>query len=248
VAPDGADNGFVPGLRPPERASYGSAVTREPLPRRAVVRAAILAAILVGSVAVFIYLLQQTLRGGMDAFDRTLIATVAAHRTPAITTVALGLTALGSRVFLWIATTLTCAILWAAGRRLAAIDTALASSAAALVTRLTKVLLARPRPAEQLIHVGGFSFPSGHASGITALLTAIALHTIETTRSRRMRLALAAAYALLVLGVAGSRVYLGVHYPSDVIAGVCVGVACALGAHGLLRTRAILRTLRPRVS
>ena len=223
-------------------------MTREPLPRRALVRAAILAAVLLGSVAVFIYLLQQTLRGGMDAFDRTILAMVAAHRTPALTAIAIDLTALGSRTLLTIATTLTCTLLWTAGRRLAAIDTALASTAAGVITRLTKVLLARPRPAEQLIQVGGFSFPSGHASGITALLAAAALHTIEMAHSRRQRIMLAAVYGLLILGVAGSRVYLGVHYPSDVVAGVCVGVACALGAHGVVRTRAVISYFRPRAA
>ena len=233
-------------MRPAERVSTVAGVTLEPLPRRTVVRAAILAAVLLASLALFIYLLQQTLRGGMDSIDRTILATVAAHRTPALTAIALDLTALGSRTFLTVATTLTCILLWASRRRLAAIDTALASSAAALITRLTKVLLARPRPAEQLIHVGGFSFPSGHASGITALLTAAAIHTIEMTRSRSERMVLAAVYGLLILGVAGSRVYLGVHYPSDVAAGVCVGVACALGAHGVVRTRAILSYFRPR--
>jgi undecaprenyl-diphosphatase len=223
-------------------------VTVEPLPRRALVRAAILAALLVASLALFIYLLQQTSHGGIDAIDRTVLATVAAHRTPALTTVALVLTALGSRPFLAMATTLACVVLWMKQRRLAAIDTALASSAAAMITRLAKVLLARPRPAEQLIEVGGFSFPSGHASGITALITAVALHTLETTGPRSARMVLAACYALLIAGVAGSRVYLGVHYPSDVAAGVCVGVACALAAHGLVRTRTIVSHMRPRAA
>jgi undecaprenyl-diphosphatase len=221
-------------------------VSSEPVPRRTVVRAFILAGVLIGAMGVFIYLLQQTEHGGMDALDRAVLAAVAARRTEGLTAIAVDLTALGSRTLLTIGTTLACVLLWSAKRRLAAIDTALASSTAAAVTSLTKMLLARPRPiaAAQLITVGGFSFPSGHTSGITALLVATALHTVDMARSPAQRVLLAAVYALLVFGVAASRVYLGVHYPSDVVAGMCVGIGCALAAHGIVRTRAILRWVR----
>lgn len=218
----------------------------EPLPRRPVVRAFVLAGMLVAALAASIYLLQRTVDGSVEALDRAVMAAVVARRTPTLTAIALDLTALGSRTLLTIGTTLACVLLWTAKRPLAAIDTALASSVAAYVTRLTKLLLSRPRPdaAEQLVHAGGFSFPSGHASGITALLTAAALHTIEMAPSRGHRAFLASVYGLLIAGVAWSRVYLGVHYPSDVLAGLCIGVACALGAHGLVRTRVILRWIR----
>jgi undecaprenyl-diphosphatase len=221
-------------------------VSFEPLPRRTVVRAFILAGVLVGASGVFIYLLQQTAHGSLDALDRAVLAAVAARRTADVTAVAVDLTALGSRTLLTIGTMLACVLLWSAKRRLAAIDTVLASSTAAAVTRLTKMLIARPRPAAatQLVSVGGFSFPSGHTSGITALLVATALHTVEMGRSPAQRVLLAAVYALLVLGVGASRVYLGVHYLSDVIAGMCVGIGCALVAHGILRTRTILSWLR----
>ncbi len=223
-----------------------SAVTVEPLPRRRVVRAFVLAGMLVAALAAFVYLLQHTATGGTDAFDRVVLAAAAAHRNPTLTAIAIDLTALGSRTLLTVGAALASVLLWTAKRRLAAIDTALASTVAALVTHVTKIGLARPRPAfaEPLVHTGGFSFPSGHASGITALLTAAALHTIEMSPHRPQRIFLGCVYGALIAGVAWSRVYLGVHYPSDVVAGVCVGVACALAAHGLLRTRAIVRWLR----
>ncbi len=94
-----------------------------------------------------------------------------------------------------------------------------------------KVLIARPRPA--LIHpvalASGYSFPSGHAGGSTAVYGALAL-VVVTGVARWARLMLATDTALLVGAVAVSRVLLGVHYPSDVAAGVALGLAWVSGA------------------
>lgn len=210
------------------------------------VRAALLAGVLVACIAAFIWLLQQTAHGTTDAFDRAVVAWVVGHRNPDLTAIAADLTALGSRTLLTIATVLIAALLWTSRRRLAALDTVLACTAANLITSATKALLERPRPAldAQLVHPGGYSFPSGHSSGITALLTATALHTIEAAATPAQRIVLGVFHALLILAVGWSRIYLGVHYPTDVVAGICVGVACGLAAHGLLRTRAIVRQIR----
>ena len=218
----------------------------EPLPRRVWVRAALLAGLLVACVSVFVWLLQETAAGGTRAFDLAVMAWVSRRRSPGLSEIAVNLTALGSRTILTIGTALVFLLLWTGKRRLAAIDTAVACAVAGIITRAVKVLLGRPRPSslEPLIQVAGFSFPSGHVSGITALLTATALHTIEAAPSRGLRVVLAVLHVLLIAGVGWSRVYLGVHYPSDVVAGLCVGIACALGAHGLLRTRTVVRHLR----
>jgi len=71
-----------------------------------------------------------------------------------------------------------------------------------------------------------------------------ALHSIENASSRPQRIVLGAFHLVLIFGVGWSRIYLGVHYFSDVAAGLCLGIACGLAAHGLLRTRRIVRYLR----
>jgi undecaprenyl-diphosphatase len=94
-----------------------------------------------------------------------------------------------------------------------------------------KVLVARPRPA--LVHpvalASGYSFPSGHAGGSTAVYGVLALVVVAGV-ARWARLMLATGTALLVGAVAMSRVLLGVHYPSDVAAGVALGLAWVSGA------------------
>ena len=75
-----------------------------------------------------------------------------------------------------------------------------------------------------------YSFPSGHSTQSAAFVTALLLTLLSTRCPRRVKDGVAAAAFLLALGVAASRVYLGVHYPSDVICGLALGTACAMVA------------------
>jgi membrane-associated phospholipid phosphatase len=223
-----------------------SAALAEQLPRPRVLREMLLAGALVASLGLFLWLLAALRMGGVDSIDTSVQAWLTARRSPLLTEIALNLTALGSATLLTVGTVLLVLLLWTGGRRLAAVDAALASSLAGILTQLAKVALQRPRPpvAERLAGAIGYSFPSGHSSGIAALLTITALHSIEAAASRKQRIVLALAHALLILSVAGSRTYLGVHYLSDVAAGICIGVACGLVAYAAVRTHSIVRRLR----
>jgi membrane-associated phospholipid phosphatase len=88
---------------------------------------------------------------------------------------------------------------------------------------VVKPLVGRPRPVlDQLVGGRGASFPSGHATATTALLFAAA-YCLTSGRSARARALIWATASLgsLVMGV--TRVYLGVHWPTDVIAGMLLG-------------------------
>ena len=94
-----------------------------------------------------------------------------------------------------------------------------------LLYKLIKEILQRPRPEEalHLIHQGGFSFPSGHAmTGLVfyGLVLYFFLSSIKNSSTRGVLLAVGVIY---IFSIGFSRIYLGVHYPSDVLAGWCLG-------------------------
>lgn len=96
---------------------------------------------------------------------------------------------------------------------------------------LLKLVFRRERPAfsEPLNEIGGYSFPSGHAAGAALFFTVAILITIVLTGRGWRRRTLISALSVLGVAVAASRVFLGVHWTSDVLAGLIVGVGLTLG-------------------
>jgi undecaprenyl-diphosphatase len=99
-------------------------------------------------------------------------------------------------------------------------------------SRFLKNLYDRPRPdlAPHLVEVYSASFPSGHSmlSAATYLTLAALIAHLEVTRRARVMVFVLAL--LLIFAIGFSRVYMGVHWPSDVMAGWCAGAAWALVA------------------
>ncbi|MFC4619585.1 phosphatase PAP2 family protein [Camelliibacillus cellulosilyticus] len=87
-----------------------------------------------------------------------------------------------------------------------------------------KVIFHRPRPLDRLIDIGGYSYPSGHATMSTACYGMIAFLLYKYIKHQFNAFVWFFVIAgLWVLLIGASRVYLGVHYPSDVLAGMAVG-------------------------
>ncbi|MEW6446837.1 MAG: phosphatase PAP2 family protein [Bacillota bacterium] len=102
------------------------------------------------------------------------------------------------------------------------------SFGAFLLETALKEIFRRPRPPiTHLIEAYGYSFPSGHATVTAALFLVLSYLWYRHTRNRFRYIGPAAA-ALLILLIGVSRVYLGVHYPSDVLAGFAVGILWGL--------------------
>jgi membrane-associated phospholipid phosphatase len=162
------------------------------------------------------------------SLDRHVDELLNERATPAPTTAMEAVTWLGSTNGLVLLTLAACAVLLVRRRVRAALLVALALVGAEVLDALLKVEFARPRPslAHPLVaEAGGYSVPSGHATGSMAVYGAIAYLSLTTVRSRPTTAVITAGALLVVVLIGFSRVYLGEHFPSDVIAGWCVGVA-----------------------
>lgn len=104
---------------------------------------------------------------------------------------------------------------------------------AALTNTLLKVAVDRPRPSPELVQV--FSpekdpgFPSGHALYAVVVLGLVVYFCFVSLRSRSLQMLILASMIALVLIVGVSRVYLGAHWPSDVLGGYVVGGVLFVG-------------------
>jgi undecaprenyl-diphosphatase len=118
-----------------------------------------------------------------------------------------------------------------------AILLALTVAGAWLVEGVIKGLVGRPRPAivPHLTEAGGASFPSGHAFNSAVVYIAIALAFATLSARESVRLTIVGAAIAVSLIVAWTRVWLGVHFPSDVLAGWLGGAGWAFLAAALLQ-------------
>jgi undecaprenyl-diphosphatase len=136
------------------------------------------------------------------------------------------LTHLGDPLVVTALAVLAAGVMLLVGRRRAAVYLLLARVVAVVIGDGLKEVIRRARPvlAHPVAHAHGFSFPSGHALGSAALYASVAV-VIGSRVPFATRLALG---LLPPLVVAATRVLLGVHFPSDVVAGLFTGWAIAL--------------------
>jgi membrane-associated phospholipid phosphatase len=181
--------------------------------------------------------------------DHRVINLVATLRTPTLDRVMYAFTYLGSGLTVTLLTGATVLVFAAARRYLEAILLTLALVAGTLFVNAVKLLVGRPRPPleDARIVQGGLSFPSGHSTLAAMFYGTLAYFIIRALRREWQRIAVGALAALLVLAIGVSRVYLGVHYPSDVAAGWAAGVMW-LGLVFAMEQAWLARAVRPRLA
>ena len=166
------------------------------------------------------------------AFESPLMLWLHAHSTSALDRLAVVLATVGGVEVVAPASAVLAYVFW---RRsfLVARFFVVAVLGAALLNGVMKLAFHRPRPNlwPRLIPESGASFPSGHSMYSSAFVVALIL-LAWPTRWRWPALILGTLYTL---AVGWSRVDLGVHYPTDVLAGWLTGTAWVLGVYGLLR-------------
>ncbi len=93
------------------------------------------------------------------------------------------------------------------------------------INLLLKSLIALPRPLiSPLIHESTYTFPSGHSMNSFVFYSTIAFYMFHFTRNKKLSLYTGIACVLIIVYIGFTRIYLGVHYPSDVLGGYCIGL------------------------
>jgi len=194
--------------------------------------------LLAGLLLAFVELADEVIDGDTHAFDRAVLLALRTSSDSAdpvgpawLETAFRDITTLGGTPVLTTVTLVTLGYLLLAGRRATALLVTVAVGGGVLLSNLLKAGFERPRPdlVAHLVDISSLSFPSGHAmmSTVTWLTLGALLATVQS--ARRMRAYVLAVGVALALLVGVSRVYLGVHWPTDVLAGWCIGAAWALG-------------------
>jgi len=158
-------------------------------------------------------------------FDMTIISFVQGFETPFLTPIMKFFTFVGSGNSIKVLTAISVIILFFFFKfRSKLILFIVVMIGSHYVFRLLKSMFHRARPdLHRLIEIGGYSFPSGHATNAITfygILSYLLWHIIPT-RFGRTLLVLVCTAMIVMIGL--SRIYLGVHYPSDVLGGYCAG-------------------------
>jgi undecaprenyl-diphosphatase len=188
------------------------------------------AAIALSAAVAFLVLAEWILKDEAQRLDVAALRWLATHRTPALTQFFLAITALGSWLFVTMLTLILCVAGLFVGARRAAATLLIAVLGIPPLVVLLKPLYGRPRPdaVAHLDFVDSASFPSGHALAAAIFFGSSALIAVQRTTSDLRRVLITACAGLLIVLVGLSRVYLGVHYSSDVLGGVLVGTSWSL--------------------
>jgi undecaprenyl-diphosphatase len=185
----------------------------------------------------FARLSDVVLEGGTQQFDERVLAAVRRSDDPSrpigpvwLQGAALDITALGSGWVLGLVVLAIVGFLALQGMRRTSVFVATAAIGGWLLNAALKELFQRPRPdvVPHLREVLSLSFPSGHAMTSAAVYLTLGALLMRIARGRLTKVYCMATAMLVTMLVGSSRVYLGVHYPTDVLAGWLVGLSWAL--------------------
>jgi undecaprenyl-diphosphatase len=179
-------------------------------------------------------------RGATERFDRAVLLALDGISRPWLDGAALEITSLGSAYVTSVILVIATALLWQTRHRYSAVLLWFALAGGWVLNWMLKAMFARPRPELfewRVPYAGQAAYPSGHAMSAMVFYGTLGYLVTRLEPTRGLRRLTTAVFAAVILLVGLSRVYLGVHYPSDVIGGFLVGLAwatlCALGIEAI---------------
>jgi len=181
-------------------------------------------AVTTGSVFAFIKLRSEVLEKEFIPFDMQILHYFYSLRNPLLNTTMIDISYLGGEAMIAIGICIGIFLLIRKHRREAVLF-AFIFGMAAMIDTILKDLVKRPRPQfHPLVVETGYSFPSGHAMDSIVFYLTVAYLSFHVSRNKKLSMLVLLCSLTLIFLIGVSRVYLGVHYPSDVLAGYIGGL------------------------
>lgn len=191
----------------------------------------LIAGIVVAVIGTWLFaeLAEHVMAGGTQAFDEAALRWVSAHHSRVLDDAMLEITALGTGSVVMMIVCISGLFLTLTRHKYSALLLIVATVGGMLLDTMLKLQFDRPRP-----HIFTWgtqatmsSFPSGHAMSATIVYSTVAYLAARLQKRRWARWLTFLFAAAIILLISVSRIYLGVHYPSDVLGGAIVGLSWA---------------------
>ena len=180
-------------------------------------------AILLISIIILIYIVRNLLYNDIANFDNVVYNFVAKFISEPLTDVALIITTLGSAYVILPICLILIIVLW---KKIEGIVIFINLIISFLANQILKRIVARPRQTEyRIVEELGYSFPSGHSMVGMAFYGLLIYFIYRKVKNPYIKWASCILLTILIFLIGLSRVYLGVHYSSDVLAGFCISAA-----------------------
>ncbi|TDL80841.1 phosphatase PAP2 family protein [Peribacillus frigoritolerans] len=183
--------------------------------------------LLIGAFSfIFIEFADEVIEMELKSFDNPIIQYIHGLRTPLLGQIMAGITSLGSATGIMMGMSIALIVLFINRQWWEGLFLIVAVSGSSLLNYYLKWMFKRDRPTfNPLITEDGYSFPSGHSMVSFSFLGILAYLITLMVKKKRLKVLIMASFFFIVFLIGFSRIYLGVHYPSDVIAGFAAGGA-----------------------
>ena len=185
--------------------------------------------IAIGGTLAFAEVGEWVQKGVTQSFDVAVLQWMHEHNSPLLTQLAVELTYLGTGTVVLMIVAVAALFLWHTQHKHSARLLLAAVAGNIILNGVLKLVFHRDRPTvfEWQTTAVSSSFPSGHAMSATVCYGTVAYLVIRLQKHHWSRVLTGISAVVLILLICATRLYLGVHYPSDVIAGILVGLAWA---------------------
>lgn len=183
-----------------------------------------------GALICFAYLAYMISTHDVLAFDTAIREWAYSQRNPLRNNILIGITYMGN----WQTIVALGLVLlaWPATRKPVGLPFAITAASSTIIYKVAKSIFQRPRPdlSVRIIEESGFSFPSGHSMNCLVIYGILIYLIRRYCRNRQAANVLTVILTLLILAIGCSRVYVGVHFPTDILGGWSLGIAVLAGA------------------